>query len=483
MLELHIAYASPYTNIGVDVAYNMITGDSYPNLTILDVRTQSEHDDGHIYGAVWIPYTELQARIGELTGHENHEIIVYCKSGGRSAIASETLDSNNFTKVYNMLGGISAWQYSGYPVWIATVHNVNTTFNYDTIQAAIKAPQTLDGHTILVDEGTYYENVIVNKTISLIGENRSTTIIDGNGAGTVVTISQDNINITGFAIQNSGFPNAGVQLNNANQCNIFENSIINNWFNLDLYSSLNNSINGNNIRYGYYGIKLHDSSNNNSISGNNMTKTEWGIHLANSINNTIYGNNIAKTNFGIELQYSSNNGISGNNVTSNMAHGIWLGESQNNHISRNNIANNSDGIGLYESSNNIFHHNNFINNTNQVDLSSFSNNTWDNGCEGNYWSDYNGTDSDGDGIGDTPYAINENNTDHNPLMNPYWLPGDVNHDLKIDIYDVVRITGVYGSEQGDLNWNCHSDIAEPYGIINIYDVVTCTKDYRKEYTP
>lgn len=42
LLELHVAYASPYTNIGVDVANNMITGDSYPNLTILDVRTQSE---------------------------------------------------------------------------------------------------------------------------------------------------------------------------------------------------------------------------------------------------------------------------------------------------------------------------------------------------------------------------------------------------------------------------------------------------------
>ena len=64
-----------------------------------------------------------------------------------------------------------------------------------------------------------------------------------------------------------------------------------------------------------------------------------------------------------------------------------------------------------------------------------------------------------------------------------WNLADINHDLKIDIYDVVRITGIYNSEQGDPNWNCHSDIAEPYGIINIYDVVTCTGQYGKEHTP
>ena len=87
---------------------------------VLDVRTQSEYESGHIHGAVWIPVTELEARIGELTGHEDHEIIVYCKSGVRSVTASSILESNNFTKVYNMLGGIQAWQSAGYPVWNAT---------------------------------------------------------------------------------------------------------------------------------------------------------------------------------------------------------------------------------------------------------------------------------------------------------------------------------------------------------------------------
>ncbi len=117
-LRLQLAYATPYIDISVDTAYDMITNGSYPDLVVLDVRTQSEYDSGHIYGAVWIPVTELDGRIGELAGHENHEIIVYCKSGGRSVTASGILDSHGFTKVYNMLGGITAWQNAGYPVWI-----------------------------------------------------------------------------------------------------------------------------------------------------------------------------------------------------------------------------------------------------------------------------------------------------------------------------------------------------------------------------
>jgi rhodanese-related sulfurtransferase len=118
LLWLQIVYASPYKNIDVATAYNMITNGSYPDLVVLDVRTKSEYESGHIHGAVWIPHTELEARINELAGHENHEIIVYCRTGVRSEIASDILDSHNFTKVYNMLGGIQAWQSAGYPVSI-----------------------------------------------------------------------------------------------------------------------------------------------------------------------------------------------------------------------------------------------------------------------------------------------------------------------------------------------------------------------------
>jgi nitrous oxidase accessory protein NosD len=75
----------------------------------------------------------------------------------------------------------------------------------------------------------------------------------------------------------------------------------------------------------------------------------------------------------------------------------------------------------------VFYLNNFFNNTENVekyitDLQEFPTNIWDNGTIGNYWSDYEGLDSDEDGIGDTPYIINENNQDNHPLMNPSAIP-------------------------------------------------------------
>lgn len=229
---------------------------------------------------------------------------------------------------------------------------------------------------------------------------------------------------------------------------------------------------------------------------NEMSNNAYGIFVSWSNNSIITGNQVMNNKGGgIYLASSLNFSVEKNTVTFNSYYGVRLASSHNCTVVENSVANNKGTcIYLVLSNNNIIHHNNFVNNTKAYADEKAYSNVWDEGYPsgGNYWSDYTGVDvksgpyqneADNDGIGDTPYIIDENNTDHYPLMNPYWLPGDVNHDLKIDIYDVVRITGVYGSEQGDLNWNPHSDIAEPYGIINIYDVVTCTKDYRKEYAP
>ena len=90
----------------------------YPNLLILDVRTQSEYDESHLYNAILIPHDEINSRISELISYNNTEIIVYCRSGSRSALASQNLaDNHGFTKIYNMLGGITEWINAGYPVW------------------------------------------------------------------------------------------------------------------------------------------------------------------------------------------------------------------------------------------------------------------------------------------------------------------------------------------------------------------------------
>ncbi|MFX0106061.1 MAG: rhodanese-like domain-containing protein [Candidatus Hodarchaeota archaeon] len=109
------ARANTYTNIDPDTAYSMINNSTlYPDLVILDVRTQDEYNSNHICNATLIPHMELESRISELSPYNDTEIIVYCASGFRSQAASNILVSYNFTKIYNMLGGIVAWILEGY---------------------------------------------------------------------------------------------------------------------------------------------------------------------------------------------------------------------------------------------------------------------------------------------------------------------------------------------------------------------------------
>jgi len=83
-----------------------------------------------------------------------------------------------------------------------------------------------------------------------------------------------------------------------------------------------------------------------------------------------------------------------------------------------------------------------------------------------------------DGIGDTPYAIDVNNLDNYPLMSPWThLVGDLNCDGKVGLDDPVLLANAYGSKPGDSNWNPMADIAPPYGIIGLTDLVTLAMHY------
>jgi hypothetical protein len=73
--------------------------------------------------------------------------------------------------------------------------------------------------------------------------------------------------------------------------------------------------------------------------------------------------------------------------------------------------------------------------------------------------------------------------DSYPLMNLYWHPGDVNHDLIINIFDAVLIASAYGATPSDPRWNCHSDIIEHFGIIDIFDIVLLAGSYGEVYNP
>lgn len=81
---------------------------------ILDVRTPEEFKGGHLKGAVLIPVSEINQRIGELSSVKDSELLVYCHSGGRSSSASQILRGQGFTKVHNLQGGVTAWSGMGY---------------------------------------------------------------------------------------------------------------------------------------------------------------------------------------------------------------------------------------------------------------------------------------------------------------------------------------------------------------------------------
>jgi len=250
-----------------------------------------------------------------------------------------------------------------------------------------------------------------------------------------IVVERDNIVVDG-----AGYTIEGIRASDSNGVNLTgrSNVTIKNTgikaFNhgIHISESSNNTIHGNNIIAAYAGIYLSECSNN-TINENNIdgiNKTEMypyaGIRLSNSSSNTIYGNNITTiSGSGISIVHSSNyNTIFGNHIE-DASHGIRVFYSSNNRIFENHIENDHFGaIYLYSSSYNTIYHNNFMDNRwrNYGAISSEgSTNTWDNGTEGNYWGDYTGEDQDGDGIGDTPYVIDENNQDSYPLMSP-WSP-------------------------------------------------------------
>jgi len=282
--------------------------------------------------------------------------------------------------------------------------------DYPTIQNAIDSAD--EGDTLYVKNGTYYENVIVDKSIILIGECKETTIIDGGKIRDVVKIVHNRVNLTGFTLQNAFDPShipdpfapslvGGVTLAGAHYCNITGNIVKNNTQGILLHGSSQNIISSNIVTNNDdNGVLLYASANNTTISENNVTNNRRGITLQESVGfNTIYGNNI------------ENNDIAGI---------LHHRTSFDNSFIGNNITNNNIGVQIGSSARTIFHHNNFMNNTVQVSYTrpySFPPLIWDEE-EGNYWDDYTGVDNNGDGIGDTPYVIAENNQDNYPLMNP-----------------------------------------------------------------
>jgi parallel beta-helix repeat protein len=417
---------------------------------------------------------ELYALVTYNEWPEQQELVlfeIYGSDGNRMTILSNFTDSNGITQVrfripihvsdptlsqgywkviaYVEIGGVLVKDYMSFLA--AGIIVPNYEINITTIQEAINLVS--DGWIIYVRNGTYLGPIVVNKTLTLMGESSNggppLTIIDGGSnepSGSIVLVTADNVKISGFTIQHCrGGGNA-----------VWLDSIANMTFSYNIITGCNE------------GIRIFNSSGN-VVSYNIVQNCYYnaGVGIDYGINNTVYRNTIIHNHYGIS------GGID--------CHG--------NIFSENTIINNDIGFGTtsYDSK---FYHNNFVNNSIHVIASGV--NQFDDGYPsgGNYWSDYSEVDlyhgsyqneTGNDGIVDIPYMIDENNTDRYPMMRPWSpLPGDINNDGLVGLSDLVLLAKAYGSGPEDMNWNPYADFDHDF-VIGLTDLVMLANHYGQHY--
>lgn len=310
------------------------------------------------------------------------------------------------------------------------------------------------------------ENMTIKNIEMVVDYGQSIWLLDTrntevtNCEGYITLINSDNNNIY------DNYPKI-IELSNSNN-----NTIHNNYPKIiELSGSSFNKIFLNRIVEGVPCVYLHSASNYNEIFGNILLKdsnTEdspiirydsfpilySGIQIGGHYGgvcqyNNVYWNKIVNQNVGIDCVNSFDNKIHSNLITESWT-GIKLYLSGQNLIFENNVTECGWPVGIV-ASDNVFYRNNFVDNEYRVSIEhkyfldydiivNYSvNNTFDSGelLGGNYWSDYDGVDADGNGVGDTPVIINEDSKDNYPLMTPF----------SITVYDISFIPNRFPESQ------------------------------------
>ena len=242
--------------------------------------------------------------------------------------------------------------------------------NYTKIQDAIN--DSSDGDTVFVYNGIYVENIVVDKPITLIGEDKNFTVIDGKETGDVLHLTTNNISINFFTIKNGGnlSRDAGIDIR-SDLATIKSNILIDNRVGIYLDDADNNIIMDNIIlnssEYGQYsgdGIWLSHSSDNNTVANNAIFNGDYhGIAVSYSRDNNLSQNTIMNNEEGINLYKATNNILYLNNITNHSHEAIQVVYSGNNSIIGNNIFDNdNDGLEIWGSNGTTIYENKILNN-------------------------------------------------------------------------------------------------------------------------
>jgi parallel beta-helix repeat protein len=315
---------------------------------------------------------------------------------------------------------------------LASQTTITVPDDYPTISEAVV--NASPGDLVFVREGLYHENVLIDKTLLIKGENSQNTMVIGEGNinnGNVFTLAASNVTVEGFTIRSIDYSSIKQYANGVNikgdNCTVRGNNILDNFWGILCPIQSYTRITENNITENHKeGIRFYGGSFN-TILDNFIAENEASGIAIEGYSNMISGNTIKNNTRGIGLG-SSYSIVFANLISQNHESGMYFVGS-NNTVAANVVSDSQWGIYFppyFAAPNgNKFFHNNFVNVNENVYVSSAYNiNYWDNGKEGNYWSNYaskfpNAKEVDNSGTGDTSYVICANNTDSHPLISPF----------------------------------------------------------------
>jgi len=312
---------------------------------------------------------------------------------------------------------------------VFTLNNTTVSISGFTIRngksfSGIEAP-TFGNHQILDNillnnaDGIKFLSSSGNKVVNNRLIDNSLTGINAKGAG--------NNNISSNYVTQSAY---GIMLEASNNNFIISNNVSDTSYGIYLYSSNYNDVDKNNVSSKIVGI-YSIYSNDGDIRDNTVSECAYGIELYGGTRNNILRNLALKNAYGIYLVLANTANVVNENLASNNDWGIYFYDSDSNTVTFNTASYNTYGIYLTSTATgNSIYKNNFLENTAQAFQGGSSTNTWyikiAGKNYGNYWSDYLGQDTNGDGVGDyPPESLPHWGVDNYPLMNPTLTVHDI----------------------------------------------------------